>query len=248
MSGSTSPQSVDPPGSRESSRAEAAAARRAQLLEVAERLFLAHGYGKTSVSRIVKTAGVAQGTFYLYFASKEAILLELRRGVLRRLRRAFKDAAGLRSPGGAGADDAAGSERITDERPADERLAAGFRAVAAEVVDQVPLLRQFRGAETAVQTERVVLDGRTSMAAPIAALIAAGVDEGCFVADSVPVAAHAVLSLFSDLVYTSAAYGEPAPVEELVPVSARLLLRGLGVPPGRIDALVPLRASSGETR
>jgi len=229
-------QSVDP-SARESSRADAAAARRAQLLTVAEALFLEHGYGKTSVSRIVKTAGVAQGTFYLYFASKEAILLELRRGVLRRLRRSFKDAAGLRSSAGDSGDAPA------DPRPADERLAAGFRAVAAEVVAQVPLLRQFRAAETAVQTERVVLDGRTSMAAPIATLIQAGVDEGCFVADSVPVAAHAVLSLFSDLVYTSAAYGEPAPVEELVPVTARLLLRGLGVGPARIDALAPLPPS-----
>jgi len=47
-------------------------ARRQQLLQVAEELSLESGYGKTSVSRIVKTAGVAQGTFYLYFASKEA--------------------------------------------------------------------------------------------------------------------------------------------------------------------------------
>jgi hypothetical protein len=52
--------------------AAAAVARRQQLLHVAEELSLESGYGKTSVSRIVKTAGVAQGTFYLYFASKEA--------------------------------------------------------------------------------------------------------------------------------------------------------------------------------
>ena len=205
------------------SRAAAAAARRQQLLEVAEQLFLESGYGKTSVSRIVKTAGVAQGTFYLYFASKEQILLELRRGVLRRLRRSFKAAA-------------------TSDAPCDARLAAGFVAVADEVVRNVPLLRQFRSAETAVQTEQVVLDGRNSMAAPIAALLEEGVAAGVFVIDSVPIAAHAVLSLFSDLVYTSAAYGEPAPIGALVPATTRLLLRSLGVSPARIDELAPLES------
>lgn len=204
-----------------SPRAAAAAARRQQLLEVAEALFLDAGYGKTSVSRIVKTAGVAQGTFYLYFASKEAILLELRRGVLRRLRRAFKQAS------------------LSKDGAADARLAAGFVAVAAEVVGNIPLLRQFRSAETAVQTEQVVLDGRASMAAPIEALIHEGVAAGAFVVDSVPIAAHVALSLFSDLVYTSAAYGEPAPTDVLVPATTRLLLRGLGVHPSRIDALIP---------
>jgi AcrR family transcriptional regulator len=209
-----------------SSRSAAAAARRQQLLEVAEALFLDAGYGKTSVSRIVKTAGVAQGTFYLYFASKEAILLELRRGVLRRLRRSFKQAA--RSSAGA----------------ADARLAAGFVAVAAEVVRNIPLLRQFRSAETAVQTEQVVLDGRASMAAPIEALIHDGVATHTFVVDSVPIAAHVALSLFSDLIYTSAAYGEPASTDVLVPATTRLLLRGLGVAPSRIDALIPAPETS----
>ncbi len=209
---------------RVNSRAAAAAARRKQLLEVAEELFLQHGYAKTSVSRIVKTAGVAQGTFYLYFSSKEAILLELRRGVLRRLRRAFKEASAASSPAAL---------------PADARLAAGFAAVADEVVRNIPLLRQFRQAETAVQTEQVVLEGRESMAAPIASLIAEGVVDGVFGVDSVPIAAHAVLSLFSDLVYTSAAYGQPASTDALVPAASRMLLRALGVAPARIDALVP---------
>ncbi len=207
-------------------RAAAAAARRQQLLAVAEGLFLDHGYGNTSVSRIVKAAGVAQGTFYLYFESKEAILLELRRGVLRRLRRAFKDASGA----GVG--------------PADARLVAGFLAVAGEVELTIPLLRQFRTAETAVQTEQVVLDGRASMAAPIAALIADGAREGRFVVDSPSIAAHVALSLVSDLVYTSAAYGEPAPLSELVPASLRVLLRGLGVPTPRVDQLVPAPESA----
>ncbi|KAF5051435.1 HTH-type transcriptional regulator BetI [anaerobic digester metagenome] len=48
--------------------------RRKELMDAAEKLFLEHGYEETAVSDIVKKTGVAQGTFYYYFKSKEAIL------------------------------------------------------------------------------------------------------------------------------------------------------------------------------
>ncbi|NAP01187.1 TetR family transcriptional regulator [Halomonas sp. MG34] len=51
--------------------------RREQILEVALKQFSYYGYHKTKVSDIVKAAGVAQGTFYWYFKSKEAIALEI---------------------------------------------------------------------------------------------------------------------------------------------------------------------------
>ncbi|AVR01065.1 TetR family transcriptional regulator [Oceanobacillus iheyensis] len=51
--------------------------RREQILEVALKQFSDYGYHKTKVSDIVKAAGVAQGTFYWYFKSKEAIALEI---------------------------------------------------------------------------------------------------------------------------------------------------------------------------
>lgn len=48
--------------------------RRSELIEAAQKLFYARGYECTSVSNIVKHVGVAQGTFYHYFASKEEVL------------------------------------------------------------------------------------------------------------------------------------------------------------------------------
>lgn len=45
----------------------------AKLLEAAEKLFLEKGIQNTSVSDIVKAAGVAKGTYYLYFQDKAAI-------------------------------------------------------------------------------------------------------------------------------------------------------------------------------
>ncbi|MDP2232680.1 MAG: TetR/AcrR family transcriptional regulator [Actinomycetota bacterium] len=50
-------------------------ARRAELAAVAAAVFGEKGVANTSVSDIVKAGGVAQGTFYLYFASKDEIIL-----------------------------------------------------------------------------------------------------------------------------------------------------------------------------
>ena len=48
--------------------------RRSELVTTAQKLFFAKGYENTSVSDIVNTVGVAQGTFYYYFDSKPSIL------------------------------------------------------------------------------------------------------------------------------------------------------------------------------
>lgn len=48
--------------------------RKNELLDVSEALFMEKGYDKTSISDIVNRIGVAQGTFYYHFASKDAIV------------------------------------------------------------------------------------------------------------------------------------------------------------------------------
>jgi AcrR family transcriptional regulator len=47
--------------------------RRSQLLAAARAVFAKKGYEDATVSEIVGRAGVAQGTFYLYFPGKEAL-------------------------------------------------------------------------------------------------------------------------------------------------------------------------------
>lgn len=48
--------------------------RREDILEAAVRVFAKKGISRTTVSDITDAAGVAKGTFYLYFASKEHLL------------------------------------------------------------------------------------------------------------------------------------------------------------------------------
>jgi AcrR family transcriptional regulator len=47
--------------------------RRDQLLAAAREVLAQHGYERTTVSSIATKANVAQGTFYLYFPSKESL-------------------------------------------------------------------------------------------------------------------------------------------------------------------------------
>jgi AcrR family transcriptional regulator len=47
-------------------------------MNAAQRLFLKHGVGPTTVEQITTGAAVAKGTFYLYFSSKEDLLAALR--------------------------------------------------------------------------------------------------------------------------------------------------------------------------
>ncbi|MGN1168368.1 MAG: TetR/AcrR family transcriptional regulator [Lachnospiraceae bacterium] len=48
--------------------------RRNEILDVAERLFCARGYDNTSTNDILKEIGIARGTLYYHFKSKEDIL------------------------------------------------------------------------------------------------------------------------------------------------------------------------------
>ncbi len=48
--------------------------RRLEIILTSEKLFRENGYRKTSVDAIIKEMGVAKGTFYYYFKSKEEVL------------------------------------------------------------------------------------------------------------------------------------------------------------------------------
>jgi AcrR family transcriptional regulator len=66
---------------------------REKLLSAAEEVFAALGYHDASIVKITESAGVAQGTFYNYFDSKQQIFDELIVDLNRRIRRAMSEHA-----------------------------------------------------------------------------------------------------------------------------------------------------------
>ncbi len=69
-----SPDTADSRTQRASQKRES---RRRAILQAARRTFAESGFHRTHVSDIIEAAGIARGTFYLYFESKNAIFLEL---------------------------------------------------------------------------------------------------------------------------------------------------------------------------
>ena len=66
---------------------------RRRLLEAAEAVFAELGYHDASIVKITEAAGVGQGTFYLYFASKKEVFDELVLDLNHRVRQAMTEAA-----------------------------------------------------------------------------------------------------------------------------------------------------------
>lgn len=201
---------------------EARRARRRQLLGAAKHLFLAKGFAQTSVSAIVREAGVAQGTFYLYFKSKQAVLPYLRAEVLGHYLHAFEESTA----------DAA--------KPADARLVAALARIHEIMREQVPLIRVLREATSSEEIEQIWLEGRETLSKPLARLIADGHADGSFAVDDERMAAHLALALLDDLLFESLVWQRPAPPAQTLAHATRFLLRALGSEIRRIDALVAL--------
>ena len=65
-----------------------------RLIRAALELFSSRGYHDTTTAQIAKKAGVAEGTIYRHFPSKQQLLNELYRGALRWAAKTIDDAAG----------------------------------------------------------------------------------------------------------------------------------------------------------
>jgi AcrR family transcriptional regulator len=79
-------------------------ATRRAILSAAETVIGRQGYSEASIGAITREAGVAQGTFYIYFASKDEVFSELVADMGRMLRHVINEAT-------AGFDDRLAAER-----------------------------------------------------------------------------------------------------------------------------------------
>ena len=101
---------------------------RERILSAATDVFAQHGYHDASIVKITTAAEVAQGTFYLYFASKQQVFEEVVRDLNSRVRRAMHQASSTET------------DRIAAER-------AGFRAFFRFTAQNPALYRIMRQAE-----------------------------------------------------------------------------------------------------
>ncbi len=81
------------------SAAERGGDKRERILTAAERIFARRGFFAAKVSDVAKEAGVADGTIYLYFKSKDDLLISLFERRMQQVNEALREAvAGIDSP------------------------------------------------------------------------------------------------------------------------------------------------------
>src|SRR5258706_10795473 len=72
--------------------------KRERILAAAELIFARHGFFAARVSEIAKEAGVADGTIYLYFKSKDDLLISLFESRMKQVNNQLRSAVAGRPP------------------------------------------------------------------------------------------------------------------------------------------------------
>lgn len=183
--------------------------RRQELIDAAVAVFSARGVSAATVDDIVRAAGVAKGTFYLYFATKDdavnAVAAAMVEGVANRVEAVATDPT---------------------QSPVERLVAIG--AAIREVGDQPherDLIEVFHRPENQVLHDRIGERAIVRLTPAVAAIIGEGMSRGQFRhADPRSVAAF-VMACFGSLHEVVTAPGD---VPEVIDELNRFVLRGLG--------------------
>jgi AcrR family transcriptional regulator len=185
------------------------ARRREELVDAAVEAFASNGVAGTSVDDIVRAAGVAKGTFYLYFTTRDDIVTAVAERLVNGVGRQMDEALA-----------AAG-------RTAADRIRGIAGAMAAVGTDQTErdLVEALHVPGNAAVHDR--LTGRIAerLVPAVTAVIADGIAAGEFVDQDPLQAASFVLGCFSSL---HELVGDPEDLPRVVDALNAFVLRGLG--------------------
>lgn len=183
--------------------------RRRELVDAAVAVFSTKGVAAASVDDVVQAAGVAKGTFYLYFATKDdavnAVAARMVEGVAERIESAAADPA--RSP----------VERLL-------AFGAEIRQVADEPYER-DLIEVFHRPENRALHDRMGEQALVRLGPAIATIIADGIAAGDFHGQVPRRAAAYVMACFGSLHEVVA---DPAEVPDAIGELDTFVLRGLG--------------------
>ena len=183
--------------------------RRRELVDAAAAVFSAKGVAATSVEDIVRAAGVAKCTFYLYFATKDdavtAVAAAMVEDVATRVEVAATDST--RTP----------VERLL-------AFGAGVRNVGDEPYER-ELVEVFHRPENRMLHDRIGERALVRLAPAIAAIIADGIEAGQFRPQDPQGAATYVMACFGSL---HEVVSDPADVPQAMHELNAFVLRGLG--------------------
>ena len=190
-------------------RTESEPVRRAQLLRAARKVFRAKGYDGATVSEIVREAGVAQGTFYLYFPSKKDAAVSLVDGMMETMAQAVATAM---------------ESRTSFEDRLESLIAAGFK-VARKNADLFRLT--FIGADETHPEMHSQSPEHASLLRVITDLFRDAVDAGEMETMDPEIAARLAIGLLQHAMLEAFLFGGGEDVDRLEQGVSTLLLNAL---------------------
>lgn len=183
-------------------------ATRQALVDAAESTIAEFGYERSSVAEITRRAGVAQGTFYIYFPDKKSIFVELVRHLNHKVRAAS-----------AAAVEGAGSRQEM------ERL--GFRAFFEKVAEEPAIYRVIREAEFVDHDSYE--SHYATLAAPYAKGLRAAIEAGEIADDLDPdLLAYILMGIGEFMGMKLVLWGQDFPEEAVFDQLMKFVERGLG--------------------
>ncbi len=204
--------------------------RRNEILDAAERLFAAKGFDGTSTNDILEEVGIARGTLYYHFKSKEDILDAM---IERLTARLLRDAAKV-----------AGQTEI----PVLQRITLTMMAMKVEndlgyeVMDQV---HRPQNALLAQKMQEKLLDGINPI---ITGLIAEGIRQGVCSTEH-PAEAVEMMMLYAEITFDSQVERTKKVWEQKVTAFTYNVERLLGMEPGSLREYVePIFQNGGQQK
>ncbi len=201
--------------------------RRAEILASALQLFSSRGFSDTTMDEIAHVAGVAKGTVYLYFQSKEHLLLALKRDFMQGLTDAVADivAEGI---------EALAAGKATDYR---DIIDAIFEVVVDYHTKRRDAVEVVVRQSPSPDLVREALDLEREYLSLITNAFRTGMEYGLVHTEDPEMTAHLITAAIRDNIATCLCYGEPDNLDRLVEACKQMLYKALApnveLPPRR---------------
>lgn len=136
--------------------------RKDEILDVAENLFITKGYAHTTIKAIIQEIGIAKGTFYYYFSSKEGVMDAV---VIRFVDKAVKDATRI----------------VTDTRlTAPEKLFHIIMGQMPQTPEKDHMIEELHQVDNAEIHQKSLVESITQLTPVFTQVIEQGIEEGYF--------------------------------------------------------------------